>query len=65
MQGGRGRRVRQRFPDTGQRLTAGWALQRWFWAIYGSTTPTEVLQTAVAKAPARGGGQALPGGLRP
>jgi hypothetical protein len=46
----------------GQRLTAGWAQRRLFWAFYGATPPTEVLRAYGAEAPARGGGRALPGG---
>jgi hypothetical protein len=42
-------------PNIGPCLTAGWALQRWFWALYGATTPTEVLGADVATAPAHGG----------
>ncbi len=53
--------------NIGQRLTApsgGRALKWQFYAVYGSAPATEILLVTVAIAPARGGGQALPGGLR-
>jgi hypothetical protein len=46
--------------NTGQRLTAGWARQRSFLALYGSTPPTDILLATVAIAPAHGGGRAMP-----
>jgi hypothetical protein len=40
--------------NTGQRPTAGWALQHQFYALYGSTPPIAVLQADVAKRPPEG-----------
>lgn len=48
-----------------QRLTAGWALQRVFGALYASQAHlTNVPDCTGAKAPARGGGRALRGGVQ-
>jgi hypothetical protein len=41
--------------NTGPRLTAGWARQRSFSALYGSTPPTDILLATVAIAPAHRG----------
>ena len=40
--------------DRGQRLTAGWTLQRWFWVLYGSGSSPEVLLVALQKRPPEG-----------
>jgi hypothetical protein len=41
--------------NVGPRLTAGWARQPLFSALYGSTPPTDILLATVAIAPAHGG----------
>jgi hypothetical protein len=41
--------------NIGPRLTAGWARQPLFSALYGSTPPTDILLATVAIAPAHGG----------
>ena len=33
----------------GHRLTAGWALLCWFWALYGATSPDDVLLEMLQK----------------
>lgn len=49
--------------NTRQRASAGWALQPKFYALYGSTSPTAVLQAAVAERPPEGADGRCPAGF--